>query len=154
MLGFSKSTGYAIQALACAEALQPHPALIREVAGCTGIPRPYLARIVSRLARQGIISTKRGQRGGIGLGRPAGEVSLLEVVVAVEGRDWMSPCMLGMKDCGHRFACPLRAFWAKLRRQIESELRRLTLADVLAVMGQAIARRQAHPRVRLARAHR
>jgi Rrf2 family protein len=142
MLAFSKSTGYAIQALACAEALQPHPALIREVAQCTGIPRPYLARIVSRLARQGILSTKRGQHGGLRLRRPAGQVTLLEVVVAVEGKDWIGPCMLGMEECGHSFACPLRAFWARTRRQIEAELRRLTLTDVLAVMAGPIARKQ------------
>jgi Rrf2 family transcriptional regulator, iron-sulfur cluster assembly transcription factor len=142
MLCFSKSTGYAIQALACAEALQPRPALIREVAQCAGIPRPYLARIVSRLAHQGIISTRRGQHGGIRLNRPAARVSLLEVVVAVEGGQWFGPCMLGIEDCGRTFVCPLRDFWKDIRRQIEAQLRRVTLADVLKAMIGPVARRQ------------
>jgi Rrf2 family protein len=142
MLCFSKSTGYAIQALACSEALPPHPALIREVAQCTGIPRPYLARIVSRLAHQGLVSTKRGQHGGLSLCRSAAKISLLEVVLAVEGKDWMGPCLLGMEDCGLRFACPLCGFWARIRRQIEVKLRQLTLADVLAVMAGPIAKRR------------
>ena len=142
MLCFSKSTGYAIQALACAEALQPHPALIRDVARCTGIPRAYLARIVSRLAHQGIVATKRGQHGGLVLTHAASQVSLLDVVLAVEGKDWIGPCLLGMKECGRSFACPLRGFWGKMRRQIEAELRRRNLADVLAVMAGPMADRR------------
>ncbi len=146
MLCFSKSTGYAIRALACADALRPRLARTREVARCTGIPRSYLARLLSRLARQGIVSTKRGQHGGISLGRPAGEVSLLEVVTAVEGREWIGPCILGMADCGNGLACPLRRFWGRIREEIEAKLRQLTLADVLAVMGNRLGRGGRHRR--------
>ncbi|MBI5388266.1 MAG: Rrf2 family transcriptional regulator [Verrucomicrobia bacterium] len=131
----SQTTGYAIQALACLETAGGQSCFIRDVADCTGMPKPYLARIINRLARQGIVSAKRGYRGGIVLNRAPGEICLLEVVEAVEGKDWIGPCMLGIKKCGGEFVCPVRDFWAGLCKQIEDKLSSTTLADVVSAIG-------------------
>ncbi|MBI5385644.1 MAG: Rrf2 family transcriptional regulator [Verrucomicrobia bacterium] len=141
MMCLSQTTGYAIQALACLERIGGQPCFVRDVADCTGIPRPYLAQIVNRLAHQGIVSAKRGYKGGIFLTRPPEEICLLEVVEAVEGKGWIGPCMLAVKDCDGGSVCPLRDFWEDICKQVRDKLSRTTLADVSA----AIAPRHTHP---------
>ncbi|MBI4659088.1 MAG: Rrf2 family transcriptional regulator [Verrucomicrobia bacterium] len=78
------------------------------------------------------MTTKRGYRGGIGLVRPAGAISVLEIVVAVEGEEWMSRCLLGLDNCGEPSSCPTHKFWQRIRREVSEELCRTTLAAVIA----------------------
>ncbi len=127
----SQTTGYAIQALACLQRLGPLPCFIRDVAECTRLPRPYLAHIFNRLAHKGIVSAKRGYRGGITLTRPAHEISLLQVVEAVEGKKWIGPCLLGLDECRPPIVCPTHDLWSDIKRQIEVTLRSTTLAEVI-----------------------
>lgn len=131
MMCLSQTTGYAVRALACLENTGSRPCFIRDVAECTGVPKAYLARIISRLARQGIVSAKRGYQGGITLVRPARQVSLLEVVEAVEGKEWIGMCLLGT-GCCPKFVCPTQQFWQDIRQRIANKLRQTTLADVIA----------------------
>jgi Rrf2 family protein len=146
MMCFSHTTGYAIQALACMEGLDRDLCFVRDIAQCTGVPRPYLARIMNQLGHRGIVSTKRGYRGGIALVRPAKQISLLEVVRATEGDPWFGPCMLGIQTCGTDLPCPLRPFWTRIGRQIERKLRSTTLADVMAAAGGGRAKKHKHRR--------
>ena len=106
--------------------------LIRDVATATGIPQPYLAKIINKLAYSGIIASKRGHGGGICLMRPAGKIPLLEVVVAIEGEHWIGPCLLGLDDCAARGICPTKIVWGSIKNLIEESLRNTTLADVIA----------------------
>jgi len=135
MMCLSHTTGYALRALACLESIDRRPCFIRDMAECTGVPRPYLARIINRLAHKGIVSAKRGYHGGVTLIRPAREVTLLEVVEALEGEEWIGPCLLGMGACKTGFICPTKDFWNELRDQIKAKLAQTTLADLTAAPG-------------------
>jgi Rrf2 family transcriptional regulator, iron-sulfur cluster assembly transcription factor len=135
MMSLSQTTGYAVQALACLDDAESQPCFIRDVAQCTGLPRAYLAQIINRLAHSGIILAKRGYRGGIQLARPAAKISLLDVVEAVEGKEWIGPCLLGIERCGADFVCPTRKFWLSIRRQIQRKLRTTTLAHFFGARG-------------------
>jgi Rrf2 family transcriptional regulator, iron-sulfur cluster assembly transcription factor len=139
MLSLSQSTGYAIQALACLEAEGGRARLIRDVAEESGVPGPYLAKIFKRLAAAGLIVSKRGHKGGTWLRRPPGEISLLEIGTAIDGRAWMGQCVLGLADCSDRRGCPTHEFWKRERVRIEDELRRTSLADVVACGKAAVA---------------
>ena len=63
MLSLSVTTGYAIKALMCLESGECVPRHISDIANCTGVPRAYLAKILSALAQQGLVQTKRGYCG-------------------------------------------------------------------------------------------
>ena len=151
MMNFSHSTGYAIQALACLGAGEDGGRLcvIKDVAECSGVPAPYLARVMSRLARHGIVIAKRGYRGGIALARPAREITTLEIVEAMEGKEWAGECMFNIQRCGTDCPCPTQRFWNDIRQRMEDKLRSLTLADFVAAAshrGQAVVgRRGAQP---------
>lgn len=131
MMSLSQTTGHAIRALACLAGCSSPPANIRDVAECAGVPQPYLAKIVKKLNDTGIVSSKRGSRGGIWLARPAKLISLFEVCSAIEGPDFLSPCLFGADECSSERDCPNHEFWVKNRELIRRELERTKLSDVL-----------------------
>jgi Rrf2 family protein len=145
MISLSITTGYAIKALTCLESGECVPRHISDIARCTGVPRAYLAKILSALAQQGLVQTKRGYCGGISLALSAEEISLLQIVEAVEGDQWLGECLLGMDACDALTICPTRDFWARIRREIIEELRRTTLASVIASKRSGGARTRKSP---------
>lgn len=132
MLSLSQTTGYAIKALACLPESGAPPRQIADVARCTRIPRAYLAKIVNRLVRQGLVSARRGHRGGIALAQPAARITLLNIVEAVEGPDWLGHCLLGLDECRNQQECPTHGFWMEICRQIRDKLGATSLAEVIA----------------------
>jgi Rrf2 family protein len=107
--------------------------LIRDIAKCAGIPKPYLARIINKLTHRGLVVARRGYSGGIALARPAEQISLLQIVEAVEGPNWISPCLLNMEGCGHPQACPTHKVWQRVSLQLRAALKKATLFDLMAL---------------------
>ncbi len=146
MLSLSQTTGYAIKALGClndpACRCRNTPAIARRA----GVPQPYLAKIVNSLARQGLVTAKRGVGGGISLARRPEEISLLQIVEAVEGKDWLGECLLGLDECSDLATCPTHDFWQRIRREITKELGKITLASIIAFRkrSQANCRKGSH----------
>jgi Rrf2 family protein len=130
MLSLSQTTGYAILALACLEDCDGRLVQAKDIAGCTGIPLPYLSKILYALGKVGLVVTKRGYRGGFALARSARQINLLEVAEAVEGGTWLPKCLLGFEGCADDRACPTHRFWKTQREKIQTELRRVTIHDV------------------------
>jgi Rrf2 family iron-sulfur cluster assembly transcriptional regulator len=130
MLSLSQTTGYAIRALCCLERSDGRLVRARQIADCTGIPKPYLSKTLHILGRSGLIRTKRGYQGGFVLAHPARRIRLLDIVEAVEGEAWQPRCLLGMADCSDQRNCPTHEFWKVERERIRAELARLTLAAV------------------------
>lgn len=142
MMNLSQTTGYAIQALGCLNEPGSGYCMITDLARCAHLPKPYLAKIVNALVRQGLVAAKRGYRGGVALARRPEEISLLQVVEAVEGKAWLGECLLGMADCDSWAMCPTHDFWQRMRREITEELRRTSLADVIACKRASCAKNQ------------
>jgi len=103
----------------------------KQIAECTGLPLPYLSKILHSLGRSGLVLTKRGYNGGFTLARPAEQITLVDVAEAVDGAGWLPQCLLGLDDCPGACHCPTRTFWKKERQRIEAELRRITVRDLL-----------------------
>jgi Rrf2 family protein len=131
MMSLSNTTGHAVRALACLAGCNNPPASIRDVAECSEVPQAYLAKIVKKLNDAGIIESKRGKTGGIWLARPAKLISLLDISVALDGEDFLGPCLLGQEYCSDGRACPTHKFWIKNKELIRKELGRTKLSDVL-----------------------
>ena len=131
MMSLSQTSGYAVHALSCLHFAASPTCQIREIAHCTGLPKPYLAKIVNSLQHHGIVYAKRGHAGGIALARSPDRITLLEVVEAVEGPKWICDCLWGLEDCDARRICATHGAWKKLRNQIKHLLRSTTLADTV-----------------------
>lgn len=94
---------------------------VRALAFACGEPAPFLGKVLQKLARAGLLRSRRGRTGGFVLGRPAAEVTLADVVLAVEGAD----------DLAKVFALPggaAAALLAPARDELAAKLRGTTLA--------------------------
>lgn len=60
---------------------------VKELSEAAGVPAPFLAQILKRLAHRGLLRSKRGRTGGFVLGRPSSEITVADVVLALDGRD-------------------------------------------------------------------
>ena len=132
MFTLSQTTGYAIHALTCLASESCAHEFIQEIANCTGVPHAYLAKVLKRLNDAGLVRSKRGYKGGIWLTRPATDITLWDVSVAIDGEDFISRCLLGEEFCDDRRDCPTHEFWKKERLKIQEELAHTTVADVAA----------------------
>jgi Rrf2 family protein len=126
MPNFSLTTGYAIEALACLARQGPEAMLVREIADCTLMPLPYLAKIIHRLGEAGIVESKRGYKGGVKLLRQPEQISLLQINAAVEGG------RPGQDSAGPAANARANTFWAAFQQAYRAQLAAMTLADVLA----------------------
>lgn len=131
MFPLSLTTGYAVLALNCMKAPGGDPVQVASVAAATGLPGPFLSKIVNRLATQGLVVTRRGRSGGVTLARASDQISLEEIVRAVEGEDWDKGCFLGLRKCGvPEGYCPFHEFWLEEIERFRAKMASVTLANL------------------------
>ncbi|MEO7997990.1 MAG: Rrf2 family transcriptional regulator [Gemmatimonadaceae bacterium] len=106
------------------------PTPVREVSSTLRVPHAFLAKTVRDLVRAHIVLTQPGTGGGLSLARPATDITLKEVVVAIDGAEFFHTCVLRLPGCGVMPACPLHAAWVPTRDRIERMLDTATLAVV------------------------
>jgi len=103
-----------------------------EIAVEQAIPEPYLRQILAALSKEGLIASNRGPQGGHGLGRPAEEISLMEVLVCLEGHTTSIdqilalPCSIGLGTD----RCAIREVFLQVKEAVEQILGGTTLADL------------------------
>lgn len=130
----SQRCEYAIRAALHLAAAQPNGesvsyTAVREISDTLNIPYHFLAKTVQALTQSGIFVSMRGPHGGLALARPATQVRLEEIVLAVDGPDVFTECVLGLPGCGDRKPCPLHDQWAPARERVHRMFADATLAD-------------------------
>lgn len=93
-------------------------------------PTAYLSQILAKLKAPGILKSKRGLNGGVFLAKPLTEISMMDVIAAVDGTEFFSKCFMGIEGCGHIEPCPFHHFWSVERKKIQEWLELTTFADV------------------------
>lgn len=97
----------------------------------TGVPKQYLEQLLGNLRRAGLIHSVRGAQGGYQIARPPGEITILDVIDAMEGPLELSECMTDEGHCDRSCQCPVRRVWQKLTDSINRELADVTLDEML-----------------------
>jgi Rrf2 family iron-sulfur cluster assembly transcriptional regulator len=109
------------------------PTSVRDIAERTGLPQPYLEQILLALKGAGLVRSKRGVGGGYVLARPPEQITLSEIVSAVDGPivagDFGRPHENGA--CEHEGQCVLLAVWADVGEHMREHLDSFTLADMV-----------------------
>jgi len=129
-------TGYAILALACMISDKQDWYKVKDIAKRADIPQPYLHKILHALGKSGFIKTKRGRKGGMLLSCPANQITLLDIVEAVQGQEWMHRCLLGFAQCGDERNCPVHEFWKGEKENIKESMKQVTLDQVAEFEGK------------------
>ena len=128
---FSRSTELAVWAiLYLAQRPAGSPCPIREIARGTGLPEPFLAKVVQRLVAAGLVRGFRGPGGGVALARRPKSITLRAVAGAVGDQLDAQRCVLGFRDCSEDDACPLHSRWSGVRGAIDRVLEQTTLGDL------------------------
>lgn len=99
-------------------------------------PAAYLSQILSKLKPSGILKSQRGLNGGVMLTRQPSDISLMEVIEAIDGNEFFENCFLGIEGCGHIEPCPFHNFWSKEREKIKDWLTKTTFHDCEKAMSQ------------------
>jgi Rrf2 family protein len=111
------------------------PTSVRDIAERTGLPQPYLEQILLALKGAGLVRSKRGVGGGYVLARAPEEITLADIVSAVDGPitlgDFGEPHQNGA--CDHEGQCVLLAVWGAVGEVMRRHLDAYTLADVAAM---------------------
>lgn len=95
------------------------------------IPPSFLAKIISQLSIAGLLHTSRGARGGVMLARDPREITLLEVVEAIDGPIQLNECVADDGVCSFDGACPIRTVWCEAQEELVARLRRTDFAQLL-----------------------
>jgi Rrf2 family protein len=128
---FSDTVEYALRAVIHLAQEAPAARTTAQIAEATRLPKDYLSKILQGLAKKGIVQTQRGVGGGISLTKPPEEVTILDVVNAVEPIQRIATCPLKIATHGTTL-CALHKRMDAALATVEEAFRNTTLAEVLA----------------------
>ncbi len=95
------------------------------------IPPSFLAKIISQLSIAGLLHTSRGARGGVTLAREPQDISLLEVIEAIDGPIQLNECVGEDSLCSFDDDCPLRPVWSDAQNELVSRLKKTNFAQLM-----------------------
>lgn len=95
------------------------------------IPPSFLAKIISQLAIAGLLQTSRGARGGVTLARDPGDITLLEVVEAIDGPIQLNECVRNNGACTFEDDCPIKPIWCDAQDELVGRLKNANFQQML-----------------------
>ncbi len=124
MIRMSRLTDYGIVLLthvAMEERDRVHTA--QDLARASGVPVPTASKILKQLAHAGLLVSHRGRKGGYSLARPAEDISVAEIIGAIEGPFGITDCATEVAGaCSLEAVCAARSRWGPISRAIEQAL--------------------------------
>jgi len=130
MLRVTKMTDYASMLLAC---LAQAPGKVHSASDLAELARlelPTVSKVLKPLSRAGLIEAFRGSQGGYRLARPAAQITLFDVVEAMEGRLEMTECSGAHSQCEHEPHCGMQGQWQKINDVIGNALKSMSIAEL------------------------
>jgi len=123
MLGISRQTDYAARVVLHLACLEPGAKVpIADIAKHRMLPLDFVRRIVGDLVKAGVLMTSRGSGGGVSLARAAADISLGEVVHAMEGGIALNHCVSDRRVCPLAAACPVQSVWVDATQVLDDYL--------------------------------
>lgn len=129
-LELTRRGDYAVRAMLALARPEAHQLTAAALADATAIPAGYVPQVMGDLVRAGLVANRRGRSGGYRLARPAGEVSLLDIVEAVEGDGRRRTCVLRGGPCRRDGACDVHDAFSRAQEAVFGTLAGVSLADV------------------------
>jgi FeS assembly SUF system regulator len=136
MLRMSKLTDYGIVLLARVAAA-PRDAQVsaRELAERAALPLPAASKMLKQLTAAGLLDSLRGAKGGYRLVRAPEQITVAEIVYALEGPIALMACTAGPGHCEQEARCTVQEPWHRINRAVHDALARVTLADLARPLG-------------------
>jgi FeS assembly SUF system regulator len=130
MIRITKQTDYGIVLLTHLAAQPDRHVNAPELAAETQLPLPMVSKILKLLVREGLLLSHRGVKGGYSLARLPGEITMAEIISALEGPIAITECIEVSSDCSHERLCPVRSNWHRINAAVRGALEGITLAEM------------------------
>jgi Rrf2 family iron-sulfur cluster assembly transcriptional regulator len=110
--------------------------MLSAIAEAEDVPPRFLAKIFQALAKAGVVKSHRGAKGGFSLGRPASEITMKDVIEAIEGPIHLNVCLMAEGECSREKVCPIHIVWEEAQVKMMDVLSRANFADLAAAERQ------------------
>jgi len=127
----TRQADYAIRCVLYLSQYRGEVKVVDEIARAKSIPRVFLSKILQKLTKAGIVRSYRGVKGGFELARRPRDISLLDVIEAIDGPVALNICAIDKKMCSLSNTCSVHPVWVKLRRELERRLREYNFERLL-----------------------
>ena len=131
MLRVSKLTDYATEVMAVLAAAPERVHNAQELAERARLEAPTVSKLLKQLAQAGLVESFRGVNGGYRLARDPAQISIADIVTAMEGPIGMTECSAQAGLCDHETHCGVRVNWQRINDAIAGALAGVSLADML-----------------------
>ena len=139
MFRLSRITDYGIVLMAhIAEQGEDSLHTARELADSTELPLPVVSKILKSLTREGLLRSHRGSKGGYSLERSAAEITVPELITALDGPIHLTECASHSGACAKEASCHVREPWQRINAAVEDALSRITLEDLISPLPGSI----------------
>jgi len=130
-LQLTRGAEYAVRAMTyLARFPEGNVASLHEIGEAQDIPESFLAKILQSLVRAGLTVSQRGAHGGFALARPAAEITMQQVIEAVDGPISVNHCVLSPEDCARSASCSGHVAWTRAQAQLMDVLGSITLESL------------------------
>ncbi|MBI3122382.1 MAG: Rrf2 family transcriptional regulator [candidate division NC10 bacterium] len=111
--------------------------MLSAIAKAQDVPPRFLAKIFQALAKAGIVRSHRGAKGGFSLARPAAEITIKDVIEAIEGPVHLNVCLVAPGECSRDKICPMHRVWEEAQAKMMGVLGQTNFADLAKAERQA-----------------
>jgi len=137
---FSSPTEYAIRGLSeMAMRGDDQRVMLDDLVAGTNLPRDFMAKVFQRLVHAGLLRSAKGRGGGFSLARPAHQITMMQIMEALDGPQTMDRCVVGLEKCNDHMPCPQHDLYKPIRQRLKDYLNTTTLADLGASLKAKLA---------------
>lgn len=130
MVTFTRTTEYALRTLGYMASREHELLSADALHAALKIPKKYLQRLLTDLTRSKLLKSVRGRNGGFRLARTTREITLAEIIHAVEGSRLKPECFFGFAKCALDAPCAMHEVWVRSQRTVHDALHTTRLADI------------------------
>ncbi len=132
MIKFSRLADYAVVVLAVLAKSDGGLMAASSLASESGLPEPTVAKVLKALSKGGVVESIRGVSGGYKIARAKNEITVAQIVTAIDGPVALTACVEDSTDeCCYTGFCPVQGRWDRVNLAIRKTLEEITLADML-----------------------
>lgn len=127
----TRETDYAVRCVLYLAGASDSVSVVDDIAREMDIPKSFLAKILQKLAKAGIVKSIRGVKGGFRLSQKPERINLLRIIETTQGQLSLNVCVLDKKSCSRSSTCSVHPVWVRIQDIIEKELKRHTFSVFL-----------------------
>jgi len=129
---FSNSSKYAIKAVLflALNSSEKKKIMVKDISDPINVPQAYIAKLLQELARQNVISSVRGPKGGFYLSDDNKKQPIKKIINVIDGENRLTSCLLSLEACDEEKPCPLHKMASPLRTQLLYNLESKTICDL------------------------